>query len=94
MEKEINISPVRLGKRDDKVKEIPESLVRPPTTGTSGGTSSKKKQRPRSSIHFGGTQGRFGGPSSARREQRNKSAADRNEAQRKEIEQEKIKKAN
>ena len=36
MEEEINISPARLGKKENTIKEIPESLVRPPITGGGG----------------------------------------------------------
>ena len=61
MEKEINISPARIAAKENKVKDIPESLLRPPVTVGRGGSSASKKRKQRPvSVEFGGSQPRFG----------------------------------
>lgn len=94
MEKEIEVSPLRLKNRP-KAYEIPESLQY--SHGFQPGTApdnSRQRRRPKSvSVHFGGSTGRFGGPSSARIAERNR-GRNRSEAQRAEEDAEKAKQAN
>ena len=81
---EVEASPSRIIQRPGPRYEIPESLARPPVEISAGG----RKRRPKSGVGFGSSQPRFGSRIASAKS--SSKFADRQDAERAKIEQEKL----